>query len=125
MSTTDSGYQDGRTCLASYKIIAKAVKKNKVQKPIVVITDGHSFRYDADVMLFCRKEDILQSMDLPDTTELTELIDQFFTNLHACYSNEKYQVFDCEKVNQEGFMQILASIWDVWTTKESLIKAAQ
>ena len=24
---TDSGYQDGRTCLASYKMFAKAVKK--------------------------------------------------------------------------------------------------
>ena len=63
-------------------------------------------------------------MGLPDTTELTQLLDQVFANLQACYSNEK-KVFDDEKVNQEGFMQILASIWDVWTTKESLIKAAR
>ena len=27
VSTTDSGYQDGRTCLASYKMFAKAAKK--------------------------------------------------------------------------------------------------
>ena len=27
VSATDSGYQDGRTCLASYKMFAKAVKK--------------------------------------------------------------------------------------------------
>ena len=47
VSTTDSGYQDGRTCLASYKMFAKAVKQNKVQKPIVALTDGHSSRYDA------------------------------------------------------------------------------
>ena len=37
----------------------------------------------------------------------------------------KDQVFDGEKVNREGFMQILAIIWDVWITKESLIKAAR
>ena len=94
----------GRTCLASYKMFAKAVKQNKVQKPVVVLTDGHSSRYDADVMQFCRKEDIHQFMGLPDTTELTELLDQVFANLYACYSNEKDQVFDGEKVNQEGFI---------------------
>ena len=54
VSTTDSGYQDGRTCLVSYEIFAKADKKNKVQKPIVILTDGHSSRYDAEVMQFCR-----------------------------------------------------------------------
>ena len=54
MSTTDSGYQDGRTCLVSYEMFAKADKKNKVQKPIVILTDGHSSRYDAEVMQFCR-----------------------------------------------------------------------
>ena len=77
------------TSLASYKMFAKAVKQNKVQKPVVVLTDGHSSRYDADVMQFCRKEDIHQFMGLPDTTELTQLLDQVFANLRACYSNEK------------------------------------
>ena len=49
-------------------MFVKAVKRNKVQKPIVVLTDGHSSRYDADMMHFCRKEDIHQLMCLPDTT---------------------------------------------------------
>ena len=35
------------TSLASYKMFAKAVKQNKVQKPTVALTDGHSSRYDA------------------------------------------------------------------------------
>ena len=99
VSTTDSVYQDGRTSLASYKIFAKAIKQNKVQKPIVVLTDGHSSRFDADVMQFCRKEDIHLFMGLTDTTELTQLLDQVFANLHPYYSNEKDQVFDREKVN--------------------------
>ena len=110
VSTTDPGYQDGRPCLASYKMFAKAVKKNKVQKPIIVLTDDHSSRYDVDVMQFCRKEDIHQFMGLPDTTEPTQLLDQVFANLHTCYSNEKDQVFVGQKVNREGFTQILASI---------------
>ena len=56
-----------------------------------------------DMMQFSRKEDIHQFMGLPDTTELTQLLDQVFANLQACYSNEK-KVFDDEKVNREGFM---------------------
>ena len=85
VSTTDSVYQDGRTSLASYKMFAKAIKQNKVQKPIVVLTDGHSSRYDADVMQFCRKEDIHQFMGLPETTELAQL----FANLHAAIQIKK------------------------------------
>ena len=85
VSTTDSVYQDGRTSLASYKMFAKAIKQNKVQKPIVVLTDGHSSRYDADVMQFCRKEDIHQFMGLPETTELAQL----FANLHAAIQMKK------------------------------------
>ena len=53
-------------------------------------------------------------MGLPGTTELAQLLDQVFANLQASYSNEKDQVFDGQKVNHERFMQILASIWDVW-----------
>ena len=56
-------------------MFAKAVKKNKVQKLIVVLTDGHSARCDADVMQFCRKEDIHQLMGLPDKNELTQVLD--------------------------------------------------
>ena len=37
VSTTDSGYQDGRTWLESYKMFAKVVKNNKVQKHIIVL----------------------------------------------------------------------------------------
>ena len=78
-----------------------------MQKPIAVLTDSHSSIYDADVMQFCRKEDIHQFMGLPETNELTQLLDQVFANLHACYSNEKDQVFDGEKVNRGDLCRYL------------------
>ena len=37
VSTTDSGYQDGKTWLESFKMFAKVVKNNKVQKHIIVL----------------------------------------------------------------------------------------
>ena len=65
-------------------------------------------------------------MGLPGTTELAQLLDQVFANLQASYSNEKDQVFDDQKVNHERFMQILASIWDVWTRlQKSQLKKKQ
>ena len=65
-------------------------------------------------------------MGLPGTTELAQLLDQVFANLQASYSNEKDQVFDDQKVNHERFMQILASIWDVWTRlQKSQLKKQQ
>ena len=65
-------------------------------------------------------------MGLPGTTELAQLLDQVFANLQASYSNEKDQVFDDQKVNHERFIQILASIWDVWTRlQKSQLKKQQ
>ena len=50
ISTTQSGYQDHNTCLESYKLFDKVITENKVQKPVVVLTDGHASRFDPDVM---------------------------------------------------------------------------
>ena len=90
-----------------------------MQKPIFVLTDSHSSIYDEDVMQFCRKEDIHQFMGPPDTTELTQLLDQVFANLHACYSNEKDQVFDGEKVNREGFIYRYLPVFGMFGLQKS------
>ena len=37
VSTTDSGYQDGRACLASYKMFAKAIKKIQCRKLLLFL----------------------------------------------------------------------------------------
>ena len=125
VSTTDSGYQDGRTCLANYKMFAKAVKQNKVQKPIVVLTDGHLSRYDADMMQFCRKEDTSIHgspwHNWADTTPWSSL----FKPIRLLFKWKRPSFWWRESKSRGIYIQILASIWDVWTTKESLIKAAR
>ena len=58
ISTTQSGYQDHQTCLES------ANKKRLV----VILTDGHSSKFNPEVMKYCRKEQLHQFLSPPDTT---------------------------------------------------------
>ena len=62
----------------------------------------------------------------PDTTGLTQLLDQVNKGLHLAYKEEKKQIFAPEQtINREGFMHILANAWDKWVTKETLVKCAK
>ena len=126
VSTTDSGYQDGRTCLESHKNFAKELKKNpNVKFPVCVLTDGHSSRFDPDVMFYCRKEQLNQYVSLADATELLQQLDQVFANLHRCYSVRAEELFEGDYISKEAFMNVLADIWDEWTSEELLVKAAK
>ena len=57
----------------------------KVQYPVVVLTDEYASRFDQDVMRFCREHEIFQVLSPPDTTNVTQLLDQLLVNLHRCY----------------------------------------
>ena len=58
-------------------------------------------------------------MGLPDTIEQTQLLDQVFSNLYTCYSNEKDQVFDGEKVNREGFIYRYLPVFGMFGLQKS------
>ena len=59
--------------------VCKSYWKIKVQKPIVVLTDGHSSRYDTDGKKFCRKEDINSWVSLTQLSCHNSLIKFFQT----------------------------------------------
>lgn len=125
ISTTQSGYQDHNTCLESYKLFDKVLTEKKVQKPVVVLTDGHASRFDPDVMRFCREHEIYQFLSPPDTTNVTQLLDQLFVNLHSCYRDVKDNLYFDETVNRECFMDILSVCWGKWTNQHSILNAAR
>ena len=76
------------------------------------MTDGHSSRFDLEVLEFCDKEKIHQFVSLPDATELLQTLDQCFATLHKCYTDEKDRLFDGDHDSREEFMHILGSIID-------------
>ena len=59
----------------------------------------------------------------PDTTSVTQLLNQINNALHLSYRKEKSACFESdESINKEGFMILLSNIWSKWVDKDSISK---
>ena len=123
ISTTESGYQTGASCLGSCKYLDKILTKEGITRPIAMLTDGHSSRFDLDVLRFNQEKQMTSHVFPPDTTAVTQTLDQLNAALHSQYNSECGKFFADNHINREVFMEILGEIWDSWTTQESIIKA--
>ena len=125
ISTTENGVQDHVSLLAAYEEFNSYLTQNNVQKPVVVLNDGHSSRFDVDLLEFAAREGIYIFLGPPDTTSITQLLDQVNAMLHSSYRLTKEQLFtSLSSINHEGFMEILANLWSEWKTKEKIQNAA-
>ena len=99
----------------------KYLTANDVERPVVVLTDGHSSRYDVDVLRFCEEKKIRQFVSPPDTTGLLQPLDQINSMLHSSYRKCLENKFDSGvHLNRESFMLILAEIWPNWASTDSV-----
>ena len=53
-SINDSGSQDHIILLAAYKEFDSYLKEKGIEKPVVVLLDGHASHFDADVLSYLR-----------------------------------------------------------------------
>ena len=125
VSTTKSSYQTGDSYLASLRMLDEYITEKKIQRPVVLLTDGHSSRFSVEVLTFCRKRQIHQFVSPPDTTSVTQLLDQINQSLHSAYRKELEERLTDRSINREDFVLILADVWNSWTTKESIIAAGK
>ena len=108
ISLTKNGVQDGSSLLDAYRYFNECIEKRGVQKPVLVLMDGHSSRFDYDVLKFCSKNNIHLFVGPPDTTGVTQLLDQINHKLHHEYRLAKNDTFmSHESINRNGFMLIL------------------
>ena len=92
----------------------------------MVLSDVHSSRFDVDLFEFPAREGIYIFLGPPDTTNVTQLLDQVNAMLHSSYRLTKEQLFTpLSSINREGFMEILANLWCEWTTTEKIQNAAR
>ena len=57
---------------------------------------------------------------------VTQLLDQLNRALHLRYKNSKHELFTTARnIDREGFMHILANMWNGLVSKQSLLKAAK
>ena len=65
ISTTECGYQKGESMLQLYKQFDEVLTKENVKRPVMVMTDGHSSRFDIDLLKFCDEKQIVQFWSPP------------------------------------------------------------
>ena len=123
ISVTENGYQSGKSCYESCKLLDKILEKEKTVRPICMLTEGHSSHFDLDVLRYNHKKQISCHVSPPDTTSLTQPLDQINASLHSAYSSECEKFFKDNHINREVFMEVLADIWDKWTNTEAIIKS--
>ena len=68
ISSTEKGSQDHCSLLECYKLFDKYLKQNNVERPVVVLSDGHTSRFDFDVMQFLHDNDMRLFLTPPDKT---------------------------------------------------------
>ena len=123
VSTTESGYQTGESCLGSCQYLDKILSKDGITRPISMLTDGYSSRFDLGVLRFNKEKQMTSHVFPPDTTSVTQILDQLNAALHSRYSAECEKFFRDNHINREVFMEVLSEVWQTWTTPESIIKA--
>ena len=62
----------------------------------------------------------------PNTTGVTQLLDQINARLHGEYRHMKKTLFTpFSTISREGFMEILGNMWPTWTTPNKIKNAAR
>ena len=102
------------------------LEENNIKRPVVVLSDGHSSRFDSDVLTFLRSKNIRLFITPPDTTGVTQLLDQINQKLYSEYRSAKSVLYSSfMTINREGFMNILAELWPEWASKQTIINAGK
>lgn len=126
ISTTESGVQDHNSLLPTYKYLKKILKKKEILKPVVILSDGHSSRFDFDNLCFLHQNAMKLFIGPPDTTGVTQLLEQINHSFHDAYNAEKSNGYlEHNLINRAGFIDILGDVWNSWASRETIVKAAK
>ena len=79
-----------------------------------------------DELTFLRGKSIKLFVTPPDTTGVTQLLDQINQKLHSENRSAKSELFTLFlTINRESFMKIVAMLWPEWASKETIINASK
>ena len=68
ISSTEKGNQDHCSLLECYKLFNKYLTKSNVERPVVALSDGHTSKFDFDVMQFLHSNNMRLFLTPVDTT---------------------------------------------------------
>ena len=109
ISTTPNGIQGDESLLACYNELDVILKQKNVQRPVLIISDGHSSRFELELLQFLQKSEIRLFILPPDTTGVTQKHDQLNQKIHTAYKESNSELFSpFSVINRKGFMTILS-----------------
>ena len=93
---------------------------------MVILSDGHSSRFDFKVLKFWEKQ---RSIHLSHR-QIQQVSHSYWTKawIQNCIKSiiRRKELFSpFQTINREGFVSILAEIWNLWAPKEVLINVTQ
>ena len=126
ISTNQHGVSNHNTLLAAYQELDHHLEAKNVTQLVVIIADGHTSRFDLSVLNFLHDKQLILYILPPDTTGVTQHLDQVNQKIHSAYCSTKDKLFTpFNTINKEGFMKILGNAWQKWITPESLVNVAK
>ena len=100
--------------------------EENIERPVVMLADRHSSRFDFKVLQYSRENQIFLFFTPPDTTGVTQLLDQEPNQrLHREYKKRDELFPGFQTINREGFMNILGEMWDQWAPEQTIVNAAK
>jgi len=72
ITTCDHGVSDHKSLLDMYKEFDEYLTEKNVTRPVVLLSDGHSSRFNYDVLQFLQSKNIRMFLTPPDTTHSTD-----------------------------------------------------
>ena len=94
------------------------------KEPSLLVSDEHTSRFYHDVTNYLHDQQIPLFISLPDTIDLTQLLDQINYSVHDNYFQHKKKEYLCHQSNNcEGFVNIISKMRATWSSKESIINA--
>ncbi|XP_065639345.1 uncharacterized protein LOC136072183 [Hydra vulgaris] len=112
VTTSENGISDNDTFKAACQEFDDYLTEKAIERPVVLLSDGHSSRFTYDGLIYLLSKQIWLFISPPDTTDVTQLLDQVNKNLHHEYRIAKNYLFNpMPSINREGFMTILGNIY--------------
>ena len=99
ISTAENGVSTHQTFLAGAQEFDKYLELKGIQRPVVLLSDGHGSRLNHNVLFLLFKQ-IQLFVTPPDTTGVTQFLDQLNKNIYQKYKRRGSAQYWEEKFNQ-------------------------
>eukprot|EP00958_Prasinococcus_capsulatus_P023688 scaffold3586_cov404-Prasinococcus_capsulatus_cf.AAC.26 len=133
VALTERGMQTGQTLLESMRQLDSELSARGVKRPVVIMSDQHASRFDADVLEFCAEHSMRLWLEKPQTSNLFQELEQIEGQFHTRYRREAKQAKEAIARGQKNstgakvqgctinlglhdFLEVMTSVWPRWST---------